>query len=185
MLTTNKAVYGTDGSLTELGKLKGSGSVTLTPETVVNESGVDLTLEEYIQGIIATTPAQLKSWSLFFSGQTEYMNTVKKFPTDIQNAFKGLTEFRDIILLIRDNETDRGYTISFSDTFNHFKGDFKAQTPGLNKILLYDINSSENGIAPIFFTNAGVDNDGDYTYKITSLDTSLYSNKMLVYFLVR
>lgn len=26
MLTTNKAVYGTDGSLTDLGKLKGSGS---------------------------------------------------------------------------------------------------------------------------------------------------------------
>lgn len=185
MLTTNKAVYGTDGSLTELGKLKGSGSGPLTPETVVTDSGVDLTLEEYIQGLIATTPATLKSWTMCFSGQNEYMNTVKKFPTDIQNAFKGLTEFKDIILMIRDNETGRGYTVTFADTFNHFKGDFKALTPGLIKIILYDMNNSENGIAPIFFTNAGVDSDGDYTYKITSLDTSLYSNKMLVYFLVR
>ena len=45
MLTTNKAVYGTDGSLTELGKLKGGS--TPTPEPSI----IDIHTDDVITGI--------------------------------------------------------------------------------------------------------------------------------------
>lgn len=45
MLTTNKAVYGTDGSLTELGKLKGGN--TPTPEPSI----IDIKVDEDIIGV--------------------------------------------------------------------------------------------------------------------------------------
>lgn len=43
MLTTNKAVYGTDGSLTELGKLKGGSSPTPTPSIIDIHTDADIT----------------------------------------------------------------------------------------------------------------------------------------------
>lgn len=47
MLTTNKAVYGTDGSLTELGKLKGGS----TPPTPPTPSIIDIHTDSDITGI--------------------------------------------------------------------------------------------------------------------------------------
>ena len=43
MLTTNKAVYGTDGSLTELGKLKGGSTPTPTPSIIDIHTDSDIT----------------------------------------------------------------------------------------------------------------------------------------------
>ena len=43
MLTTNKAVYGTDGSLTELGKLKGGSTPTPTPSIIDIKTDPDIT----------------------------------------------------------------------------------------------------------------------------------------------
>ena len=43
MLTTNKAVYGTDGSLTNLGNLKGGSKATIVDiKTDANITGIDL-----------------------------------------------------------------------------------------------------------------------------------------------
>lgn len=49
MLTTNKAVYGTDGSLTELGKLKGGSTPTPEPSIIdIHTDSVTTGIDLYV-----------------------------------------------------------------------------------------------------------------------------------------
>lgn len=50
MLTTNKAVYGTDGSLTELDKLKGGSTPTPTPSIIDIHTDSDITGIDFYVG---------------------------------------------------------------------------------------------------------------------------------------
>ena len=50
MLTTNKAVYGTDGSLTNLGNLKGGSTPTPTPSIIDIHTDSDITVIDLYVG---------------------------------------------------------------------------------------------------------------------------------------
>lgn len=71
MLTTNKAVYGTDGSLTNLGNLKGnsySGVSTLSPPAIIYKSFVGTVLGEI--NFSKTAKVHITVWEEMPTGET-------------------------------------------------------------------------------------------------------------------
>lgn len=157
MLTTNKAVYGTDGSLTELGKLKNGGDVPdiLSGEdTLVEDDGVIDSLNNYVFNKVYDT---LSVTSYFNKRITD--NIVEKLGARLSNLLNVGSKSPIIIINLIDSNTGAFdiKTILFS-TFSYL---FKHDT-AYQEYISFGLPDSDGIINNVKLYSGGKI-DGEYT----------------------
>lgn len=165
MLTTNKAVYGTDGSLTELGKFKGGGSEpeTLSGEdTMVEDDGITDSLNNYVFNKVYDT---LTRTSYFNKRITD--NTAEKLGGSLTNILNVGSKSPVIILNLIDTNTGAfdiktilfetfSYLFKHDTTFQEYISFGLPDSDGIiNNVKLYSGGKIDNEYTVIFHCENG------------------------------
>lgn len=127
MLTTNKAVYGTDGSLTELGKLKGGSTPTPEPSIIdihtdSDITGIDLYIGQdddfTIENLPYNTDLIITAWLAYDDGGINVGHVTYRKRDKTTSPFVDMDTNGEYLSLIATSHDDN-FDLTLSGTTSH------------------------------------------------------------------
>ena len=177
MLTNNKAVYGTDGSLKTLkdmgGALDPAAIVLDSEDTTVSDDGVDTTLNNYVATKILDT---IKLSSYFEHGI--YSNAGQSLGEGLTRLLTSGSNKPIVYMTLLDNAKNLDVKAIPWDLFSTI---FKVDTESLDplKIVFYLPNNS-GVLKPVNVFGAGKDGNNRYMIKYSCDDSDITSRVLLM-----
>lgn len=177
MLTSNKAVYGTDGTLKTLkdmgGALNPATIVLDGEETTVIDDGVESTLNNYV---VTKTLDTIKLLTYFEHGI--YSNAAQSLGEGLTRLLTSGANRPIVYMSLMDNSKNIDFK---AIPWEFFSTIFKVDTESVNplKIVFYLPNNS-GVLKPVNVFGAGKDSNNKYTIKYSCTDSDIISRVLLM-----
>lgn len=177
MLTNNKAVYGTDGSLKTLKEMGGSlnpAAIVLdSEETTVIDDGVESTLNNYV---VTKTLDTIKLLLYFEHGI--YSSAAQSLGEGLTRLLTSGSNRPIVYMTLMDNSKNLDFK---AIPWEFFSTIFKVDTESIDplKIVFYLPNNS-GVLKPVNVFGAGKDSNNKYTIKYSCTDSDITSRVLLM-----